>query len=229
MADSSTLERTVSVILTIATVAVAFVVVEGRLRPRDVVRPPPERIEELSDWSHQSQGVELSLSDGTGPIRIAIFTDFECQFCAALDATLAVLEVKHPGKISRSLVHFPLSYHRFARPASIAAECAAEQGRARQMHDVLFAKQSAFGLQSWSSFASAAGVEDLLQFEECIVGDAVSPRIKAGVDLAASLGLSGTPSAVINGWLFDPASPSAIEQAVEILASGRSLNLRGGE
>lgn len=222
MAEATKLERLLSVLLTVATVAVAIVVVEGRLRPRNVVRGGDERVVEVRDWRRQSAGAELALGDTAGVVRIAVFTDFECPFCKRLDAALARLEVKYPGKIARTIVHYPLPQHRFAVSAAVGAECASEQGRGRQMNDVLFASQDSFGLRTWTSLATDAGVADLAKFEVCVGREQPHARIKTGADLAATLKLSGTPAVVINGWLFDPASPASVEKAVQAIVAGGS-------
>jgi protein-disulfide isomerase len=68
---------------------------------------------------------------------LIVYADFECPFCAALDARLRRLECR---TIFR---HFPVrSSHPRAWPASCAAEAAALQGRFWEMHDSLFSDQA---------------------------------------------------------------------------------------
>lgn len=221
MAEASRLERILSVLLTIATVTVAAVVVEGRLRPRQI-ESPGARTEFIADWATISSGAVLPLGGPPALVDVVVFTDFECPYCKHVDSVLTQLELRLPGKISRSIVHFPLSMHRDAFPAALAQECAAAQGRVAEMHHVLYGGQRDFGRRSWNLFAAEAGVTDTVAFSSCMRGTADSSRVHRGLFLADSLRLSGTPVVVINGWLFDPGNAGTVERAVLNASKGRS-------
>jgi len=57
------------------------------------------------------------------------YSDMECPFCAKLhnNWTLSDLEKKYWTKLSYSLQHFPLGFHKNALPAAEALECLAKQ------------------------------------------------------------------------------------------------------
>ena len=75
-------------------------------------------------------------------ITIIEFSDFQCPFCARFHVqTLPLLleEIHRPRKSEISVQRFPIqSIHPNALPASVASECANEQGNFREMHDMLF-------------------------------------------------------------------------------------------
>ena len=169
--------------------------------------PPSVKLEE---WS-------VSTVPGTrvgslnAPIQIVELADFECPACAAFHGVLKEMKVRYGDSLAITYVHFPLNYHRFARPAAHAAECAKRQGRFEQMHNLLFELQDSLGLKSFASFAKDAGVRDTLAFASCISDPAqLTPPIEAGLALGKRIGLTGTPTVVVNGWKLAQV-PNAVE------------------
>ena len=77
----------------------------------------------------------------SAPVTIVEFSDFQCPYCAASGPVLTRLFEKYPGKIRLIFRHFPLPGHIQAMPAAEAAECARDQGKFWEMHDLLFQHQ----------------------------------------------------------------------------------------
>jgi protein-disulfide isomerase len=80
-------------------------------------------------------------------VVVAEFSDFQCPFCKRwVDETLPKLRTTYePLGVSIAFLHFPITQiHPNAGNASVAAICAAEQGKFWPMHDLLFATQ-----QNW--------------------------------------------------------------------------------
>lgn len=160
----------------------------------------------------------LQEGEKDGEVRLVKFTDLECPFCAAFHEgpLREVLDV-HNEPISVTFVHLPLTgLHRFALPAAHAAECAHEQGRFREFLDVIYASQDSLGLRTWGAFAEDARVPDLARFELCVEGDP-PVRIAAGREWAEALGITGTPTLLINGWRLPtpPRTPGELLHAIE--------------
>lgn len=164
----------------------------------------------------------MALSDTARTVRIAVFTDFECPYCKRMDSVLTDLEQKHPGRISRSVLHFPIPGHQFARKAAVSFECATAQGRATQMHHELYSEQASFGENPWIRIALKAGVADTNQFRICISVDSTNERISKGVAIAQKLSVNTTPTVLVNGFLFVPALPETIVAAVNAVLAGKS-------
>ena len=80
--------------------------------------------------------------DADAPITVVEFSDFQCPFCSRFfEQTLPLLEKNYinTGKIKLVYQDLPLdNIHPNARPAHIAAECADEQEKFWEYHDVLF-------------------------------------------------------------------------------------------
>ena len=85
------------------------------------------------------------LGDKNAKVTVIEFSDFQCPFCRSFyTQTLPQLESEYinTGKILFVYRDFPLeSIHPGARPAALAAECADEQGKWREMHNKMFDEQ----------------------------------------------------------------------------------------
>ncbi|QQG39355.1 MAG: thioredoxin domain-containing protein [Candidatus Aenigmatarchaeota archaeon] len=89
-----------------------------------------------------------SMGSADAKVRIIEYSDFQCPFCRKfVEDTLPQLEAEYidTGKVEFEYRHFPLSFHPGARPAAEAAECAREQGKFWEVHDIIFEKQAEQG------------------------------------------------------------------------------------
>ncbi len=219
--ESSRLEKALSVVLTACTLVAVVILVEGRFR-RASRQDGGSRVEKLKNWSSTIERVGAPITPLGAIVKVAVFTDFECPYCRALDSALLAMESLHPGRMERQVIHFPLRGHSFARRAAAAFECASAQGMARRMHDHLYRVQPAFDQLDWSALGAAIELRNPEAFDMCMADSSRSARIDSGVKLARELKLSGTPVVVVNDWLFDPASAESVERAVTAVMAGRS-------
>ena len=126
------------------------------------------------------------------PLVIA-YADFECPYCAALNARLAVLRLR------RVFRHFPVSSsHPRAWPAACAAEAAALQGRFWQMHDALFADPARLEDPHLWGRATALGL-DLERFDADRRSEVVRARVKADFSSGVRAGVVSTPCVFTGG------------------------------
>lgn len=81
--------------------------------------------------------------DPDAPVVIVEYSDFQCPFCRRwYTDVLPELEGRIGAEIALAFAHFPLSQiHPNAEAAHVAAECAGEQGKFWEMHDLLFDRQ----------------------------------------------------------------------------------------
>ena len=219
--QASLVDRVVSIVATLGVVAAVVLLAEQRFN-----RPPTaasaDRVEFIRDWEHRARNAAVALGDTSGPVKVFVFTDFECPFCARMDSALAAIALKYPQKLARYAVHFPLPGHRFAIPAATAFECAVPQGRSEEMHSRLYRSQDKFGFVDWTELAAVAGVPDTTAFKRCLSGNGGKARVDAGLELTNELSIRRTPVVVVNGWLLDPATPSAVERAIDAAVMGKS-------
>ena len=138
------------------------------------------------------------------PVTIIEFSDFQCPFCSRFfDQTLPALEKNYinTGKVKLVYRDLPLdSLHPNARPVAIAAECADEQGKFWEYHDILFDNQA-----EWNRLSSADLSSQLNQyattlrlesasFDSCLSSQSMADEVNADYLQAASYGATGTPT-----------------------------------
>ena len=143
------------------------------------------------------------IGDPNAPITIIEFSDFQCPFCARFHIqTLPLIleEYIEQGKVKLVFRDFPIqSIHPNALPASVAAECANEQGKFKEMHDMLFDNQNEWNKQdtvdALSSFSQYATNIQLEQetFDSCLTNGKYIDEIKKDLDDGRDYGVSGTP------------------------------------
>ena len=143
------------------------------------------------------------MGNSDAPITIIEFSDFQCPFCARFHTqTLPQLfeEYVDQGKVKLVFRDFPIqSIHPNALPASVAAECANEQSKFREMHDTLFEKQNewnklatADAISLFSSYASDMQLDQSM-FDSCLTSGKYIDEIKNDLDDGRKYGVSGTP------------------------------------
>ena len=153
--------------------------------------------------------VKISMDDDPiigntdAPITIVEFSDFQCPFCARFHTqTLPSIieEYIEQGKVKLVFRDFPIqSIHPNALPASVAAECANDQDKFKEMHDALFEKQNewnrletADALSMFSQYASEMQLNQEL-FDSCLTSGKHISEIKKDMDDGRNYGVSGTP------------------------------------
>lgn len=145
-------------------------------------------------------------------VKIVEFTDFECPFCAKFFTdTLPQIEKEYldSGKAAFYIRHFPLySIHPNAENASLAAECAREQDKFEQMHDMIFENQKTMSVSDFKSHASELGL-NTTQFNSCLDSKKYKANVDRDVKLGDEVGVSGTPAFFINGKFISGAQAFA--------------------
>lgn len=133
---------------------------------------------------------------GEGKITLVEFADFQCPFCQRIAPTMDKILQDYNGKVRQVFKHYPLSFHPNARPAALASECAAEQGKFWEMHDELFANQSSLSADFYKQTAQKLGL-DTGKFDKCVEENRYSQRIADDESLGNSIGVQGTPATVL--------------------------------
>ena len=107
----------------------------------------------------------------------------------------------------------PLSFHDLARPAHEAARCAAAQDRFWPYHDRLFAQQPRFERARLLEYAAELGL-DRSRFTSCLDERTYAAAVEADAAQARALGITGTPTFIVNGRLLVGAHPPESFRAV---------------
>lgn len=153
--------------------------------------------------------------DKDAPVTIVEWSDYECPFCGRFYTnTLRQIEEQYvkTGKVKFVYRDFPLGFHPQAQKAAEAAECAGEQGKYFEMHDLLFEKGVSGGVTSFKQFASDIGL-DTGKFNSCLDSGEMASEIAKDMKDGAAVGIQGTPGFIINGKLVSGAQPFSVFQA----------------
>lgn len=148
------------------------------------------------------------------------YGDFQCPGCGALFPALEQVKEELGSQFLFVFRHFPLTnIHPNAMAAHRAAEAAGIQGQFFAMHDMLFTRQS-----QWSSSSDASSIFETYaqelninvdQFKNDVASQEVFDVISQQMDSGNQLGLSSTPSLLLNGEKIE--NPSSVEELTQVI------------
>jgi protein-disulfide isomerase len=133
------------------------------------------------------------------------YGDYECPDCGRLFVTLRELHARLGDELRLAFRHYPRSgVHPHAQQAAEAAEAAAAQGRFWEMHDLLFANQSALGTKDLNRYAEQLSL-DTQRFHDEMKHRTYEERVREDFRRGVANGVYGTPALFINGIRRDGA------------------------
>jgi protein-disulfide isomerase len=140
------------------------------------------------------------------PVKIFLFSDFECPYCKEEAQTLREnIAKEHANDVRIVYKDFPLdSIHPWARPAAIAGQCIAEQKPAAfwSFHDWIYAHQGDINpgnvKDKIAEFAKTQNL-DTQKLSACEANPATAARVEKTVDEGRKLGVTQTPTMFVNG------------------------------
>ena len=157
--------------------------------------------------------IDLSRSPFLGPkdapIAVVSYSDFMCPFCRDLAAGLKNYLPTANGRVKSHYKHFPLdtacnpsigqSVHPGACELALGGICADESGRFWEYHDGVFAKRwDRATREDVLNIGVAAGL-DRGSLGKCMDSAAVKGRLAREVEEGARIGVSSTPTILVNG------------------------------
>lgn len=140
----------------------------------------------------------------TAQVVLEEFADYQCPTCAVMHPVMNEINSTYGSRIKFIFRNFPLvQIHKNAYDAAVAAEAAGLQGKFWEMQNLLFQNQ-----RSWSNVAEVRPVFegyaqtlglDVERFKADMSGMAAKQRVDADLRRAQSLGISSTPTVLVNG------------------------------
>ncbi|MFZ9023683.1 MAG: thioredoxin domain-containing protein [Anaerohalosphaeraceae bacterium] len=147
-------------------------------------------------------GASPTLGPADAPVTIVEFSDFECIYCAREFPRIKKMLNDYPGKLRVVFKHYPLKFHKKAKPAHAAAELAfQEQGNNGfwQMHDMIFANPKDLEIATLRGYAETLGL-DMKKFDEVINDpEKITNMLQPDYAEAKKCKVTGTPTVMING------------------------------
>ena len=153
-----------------------------------------------------------ALGEANAPVTIIEFSDYQCPFCGKFfTETEGQLrkEYVETGKVKLVYRDFPLEFHPEAEPAALAADCANEQGKFWEYHDLLFTNQAELSDANYKKWAADLGL-DTTKFNTCYKKLKYLDEVKKDMADGQKYGVSGTPAFFVNGKMITGAQPYAI-------------------
>lgn len=179
---------------------------EGR---QTVTVTPTEVEEETVKVVNANADDDAVLGDPDAPVTMIEFSDFQCPYCRRFyNQTLPALKTNYIDKGLVLFVYrdFPLaSIHPDAQKAAEATECAEDQGKFWEMHDMIFDGQNELGdgtveipEESLKAYASTLGL-DVETFIDCLDSGKYAEEVAADMEDGSSYGATATPTFFVNG------------------------------
>lgn len=187
---------------------------EFNIKAFDVSGDPPYNMDIIIDPS------DPVLGDARAEIKIVEFGDFLCPVCQKSYSVIRELQASDPRNIRvywRNLPSISEDSIKFMK----ASECAHLQGKFWPFHDRMFQLQETIQISQINELAGQIGLNMDL-FTECYNNDTMLNKIKYDVDLADRLGVRGTPTFFVNGYVVSGYVPLEVwKQIINLLSNSK--------
>ncbi|HRQ10555.1 MAG TPA: thioredoxin domain-containing protein [Trueperaceae bacterium] len=171
----------------------------------------------LGEQSRRSPGDPFALGDPDAPVTMVVFSDYRCPFCARYANTTepAIVErFVNTGKVRLEWRDFPI-FGDASMLAARAGRAAAAQGKFWEFNAAVYGAAPEIGHHDLTpaklvAFAAQVGVPDLERFESDMNSEQYDASIAIDAIQARNLGITGTPSFVIDGNPIVGAQPTSV-------------------
>lgn len=136
-----------------------------------------------------------------GKVVITEYGDYECPACINEHFVVKQIVSEYKDKVVLDYRHFPLSFHKFAMKAAIAAECARDQGKFNEMHNALYEGRGALSEADLKKYAGNIGL-NMDTFNACFDNNNHRDVIDRDTKRGEQDKISGTPTFYVNGRLL---------------------------
>ncbi len=145
------------------------------------------------------------------PLRISLFSDFQCPFCRILAAQMEKVKRRYPGKVNIQYFFYPLDGscnsemnsgggHPFACKAAYLSACS--QKDFSKIHDRIFDKQAELSDKLLEALAQK------YQVKECYDQQTSKEAVIKSISAAKPYNVTGTPTMILNGVKIRAALPT---------------------
>lgn len=170
-----------------------------------------QREDELKNPKTPEMGSDRAvLGDRKAPIKLFVYSDFQCPYCKRGYDTVEELRKKYGNKIVVMFKHLPLPFHPMALPAAQRFEAIALESpkKAYNFHNEVFKNQQ--GLSGGEEFLDGLVKKvgaDLAKVKKNLDSAKVKKHIEADKEEAQKYGIQGTPGFVVAGITVKGAYP----------------------
>jgi protein-disulfide isomerase/uncharacterized membrane protein len=186
---------------------------ENRLKMNTSIVEQYRRLPQLGepDWESPYKIHMGVASYNEAPIRMTIFSDFECPFCKVVAEQVHELIRRYPKQMAIQYMFFPLdnkcnanvksSFHKNACDAAMLAAC--DEKKFAEVHDEIFAGQEKLGAGVLADIAKKHNLSGCFDNEE------LKNRIITAINQGTKYNLKSTPTIILNGKKIEGTIPNA--------------------
>jgi protein-disulfide isomerase len=153
----------------------------------------------------QDLSPDPAIGPETATVLIKEYGDFQCPACATTAPVMHDILEEYGDKVRFEFNDFPLPQHSNAIDASIAGQCAFDQGKFFELHDVLYERQSEWSSlgkndaqDTFTAYAQEIGL-DMTAFESCTTSDSAADRVNEDLAEGRTAKINSTPTFLVNG------------------------------
>ena len=199
-------------VVTLAISAVIKINVESKVKAQsDVAGDLIKQYYSLPDLGAPKIASEFKIATAeNAPIKMVIFSDFECPACKALSELVPQIASRYEGKIDIQYFYYPLDnscnpgmekpLHRYACKAAYAASCMPAQNFAK-VHDEIFHNQDKFESGFLDQYIKDHNLET------CVANPATKEKVVSLIKAADPFNIRSTPSYLLNGVKIEGVLP----------------------
>lgn len=161
------------------------------------------------------------------PVTVVNFSDFQCPFSKRSVDLMEGLLKRYNGKVRYVFKHFPLSFHKWAKPASYAAVAAQNQGKFWEYYAKLYTDVKNVNEETIVAYAKELKL-DMDKFNADRTSAETAAKVQADITQGSLFGVRGTPTLFINGIRIVGANNAKIEETItKQLVIGEQLKAKG--
>ena len=212
MSKSNHSKSIVRPIITIGLIAIIVFAVVMILRSESQVQP----------MSQARLASDPSLGSPSAKVTIIEYGDFGCITCRGWEqaGVLKQIVAAYGDQVHFVWRDYPIITAQSPQAAE-AGQCAFDQGKFWQYHDLLYSKAPALSINDLKSYAAQISL-NTTRFDQCLDSQQDKAKVDQSMAEARGYGFIGTPSFIVNGQkVIGPASFSQFKSMIDpILAGG---------
>lgn len=164
-----------------------------------------------------------SKGDQKSSITIIEFADYQCPHCKHAFDEMKQFWPKIAKKARFYFMDFPINPSGVSRKVAIGAQCAHQQNKFWEFHEMAYEKQKDLSNESSLAFAKALKLDEK-KFQACFDNPATAEVVDKAQKIGTDSGVKGTPSVFVNGKkvMITTSFEEAILQAIAKEQKGKA-------
>lgn len=127
-------------------------------------------------------------------LTIIEFGCYSCPYTKKAEPVIQEVIDHYDGRVNFQFKTLPIPRHEHTYHSSLAADCAAEQGKYKEYHDALFEQQDMLTNESFVGVLAGQVDLNITQFDECFTSGKYNDEIQADAEMGLNAGVLGTPT-----------------------------------